>query len=103
MVEEMQLAARYAVAQGWQEPETREREMDSVLAEAISRPVGRALSAWWETAAQHHRNEQYYRGLLVKIGEMIGAEAYVSDDGSVHDDVLVAKIPELVSKLIASR
>lgn len=52
---------------------------------------------WVESAMMFSRNEDYYRGLVVKIGEMLGPEAYVSDDGSVQQDVLCAKVPELVA------
>lgn len=54
-------------------------------------------NAWYDTAAQMSRNSDYYRGLVVKIGKMFGEEAYISDDGSVQDDVLCAKVPELVA------
>jgi hypothetical protein len=56
----------------------------------------RERNNWCDTAARHCRNEQYYRGLVIKIGEMLGREAYVSDDGSVQEDVLCAKVPALV-------
>ena len=61
----------------------------------------RERNNWCDTAAQHCRNEQYYRGLVIKIGEMLGRDAYVSDDGSVQEDVLCAKVPELVARLVA--
>lgn len=99
----IEVAAKYAVAQGWCEPETSGREMDATLAEAISKPVARLAQAWHDTAAQHCRNEEYYRGLVIKIGEMLGPEAYISDDGSVQQDVLCAKVPDLVANLIAAR
>ncbi len=89
-------AAMHAVAQGWCEPEASHMEMDATLATAISQPVSRSLIAWYDTAAQHARNEEYYRGLLIKIGEILGPEAYISDDGSVQDHVLCAKVPDLV-------
>ncbi len=59
--------------------------------------VERTRDAWMETAAHHCRNEKYYRGLVVRIGEMLPLPgAYVSDDGSGQDSVLCAKVPELV-------
>jgi hypothetical protein len=58
---------------------------------------------WMDTAAQNQRNTDYYRDLLVEIGQMFGPEAYVSDDGSVQHDVLCAKVPELVRKLLANQ
>lgn len=61
----------------------------------------RERNGWCESAAAHLRNEEYYRGLVTKIGEMLGPEAYISDDGSVQQDVLCAKVPDLVAKLVA--
>ena len=52
--------------------------------------------AWHDTAAQHCRNEFYYRGLVQEIGEALGIAAYTDDAGGVHDSVLCAKVPELV-------
>lgn len=57
------------------------------------------VEAWQKTAAEFHRGMEYYRGLLDKIGETIGDEAYVADDGSVSDDVLRAKVPEIIERL----
>lgn len=101
VVPEMEESAIHAVAQGWCEPEVSHREMDPELAKAISKPVARALSAWYETAAQHCRNEVYYRGLVQQIGALLGPEAYTDDSGGVHEEVLCAKVPELVRKLLA--
>lgn len=56
---------------------------------------------WQKTARQESRNTDYYRGLVVAIGEMFGQEAKTSDDGMVHDEVLCAKVPELVARLHA--
>ena len=53
---------------------------------------------WMETAALNQRNTDYYRGLVIQIGETIGKESYVADDGSISQDVLCAKVPELVIK-----
>lgn len=92
-------------AQLWCLPEHGKKEMDAKLAESISEEIAREqrlTDNWYDTAAQHFRNEEYYRGLVVKIGEMLGDEAYVSDDGSKQDSVLCAKVPELVAKLVAT-
>ena len=59
--------------------------------------------AWQETAAYAQRGLDYYRSLVVKIGETIGESAYIADDGGTHDDVLCAKVPELVAALQAER
>jgi len=58
---------------------------------------------WKEDAERFCRNESYYRGLLVKIGEMFGEPAYTSDDGSIQQDVLCAKVPELAALLLRDR
>lgn len=55
--------------------------------------------AWYETAQQHCRNELYYMGLLDEIAENFGEDAYQSDDGSIQDDPIRAKLPELVASL----
>ncbi len=48
----------------------------------------RGINAWQETAEQHARKEEYYRSLVVRIGELLGEESYISDDGSVQQDVV---------------
>jgi hypothetical protein len=53
-------------------------------------------NAWIESAAMFSRNEDYYRGLVYEIGEALGDEAYIADDGSRSQDVLAAKVPQLV-------
>jgi len=72
-----------------------------VIYETEIEPLIRERNAWIETAAFHSRNEDYYRGLVIKIGEMLGPAAYVSDDGSVQQDVLCAKVPELVAAALS--
>lgn len=81
-------------AQCWCEEETKDMEMNVVLGEVFARK----LSHWIDIAAQDERNTEYYRNLLVQCGEIIGEESYISDDGSVQNDVLCAKIPELVKQ-----
>lgn len=73
-------------------------ELDKILSRYA--PQEQLAKAWEETAAQMSRNADYYRGLVVKIGEMFGENAYISDDGSKQDSVLCAKVPELVQELI---
>ena len=84
--------ARQLAAQCWCDPETENRVMDPVLAEAVAKRI----AAWMDTAAQNQRNTDYYRGLLVKCGKAIGNAAYIADDGTRSQDVLCAKIPLLV-------
>jgi hypothetical protein len=87
--------ARQIAAQCWCDKETENRQMDPELAEAVAKRI----SIWMETAAQNQRNTDYYRGLVVRCGEAIGKKAYVADDGSISEDVLCAKVPELVEDL----
>jgi len=79
-------------AQCWCDPETEDRIMDPPLAMAVAKRI----AAWIETAAQNQRNTDYYRGLLERCGKAIGARAYIADDGGVSEDVLCAKIPEII-------
>lgn len=58
--------------------------------------VARRIAGWMDTAAQNQRNCDYYRGLLVQCGKIIGDRAYISDDGKFQPDVLVSKIPEIL-------
>jgi hypothetical protein len=37
--------------------------------------------------------------LIIRCGEAIGEEAFISDDGSVQEDVLALKVPELVEAM----
>lgn len=58
--------------------------------------LGNERNNWERTAAQYHDGVEYYRGLVVKIGEQFGAAAKTCDDGSLSEDVLCAKVPEVV-------
>lgn len=59
-----------------------------------------AIENWKETAALYGKNADYYKELLDEIGENLGIAAYVSDDGSVQDSVLIEKLPELVKNVM---
>ena len=59
-----------------------------------------SVESWRQAAEQHHRNEQWYRGLLVKLGQRLGEPVYVSDDGSVSDEPLILKVVERLEQLI---
>ena len=89
--------ARQMAAQCWCDPETENKVMDPVLCEAVAIRIAN----WMDTEAQNQRNIDYYRGLLVKCGEAIGKRAYTQDDGGISEDVLCAKIPELVEKIVS--
>jgi hypothetical protein len=61
------------------------------------------ISGWIDFAAHESRGVDYYRGLLEKIGQFFGEEAYICDDGSIQEDILIAKVPELVEKLFEKK
>ena len=84
--------ARMAAAQCWCDKETKDKVMDPVLAEAVAKRIAN----WMDTAAQNQRNTDYYRGLLERCGKAIGDRAFITDDGSRSEDVLCAKIPEII-------
>ena len=54
---------------------------------------------WIETARMFAHNADYYRGLLDRVASHLGSEVYLCDDGSVSDEPLRAKIPELVERM----
>jgi hypothetical protein len=78
-----------------------EAENDRVALLADREALVAERDNWIETARLHHKNAEYYRGLVIRIGEAIGSQSYVSDDGSVQQDVLCAKVPDLVEALVA--
>lgn len=59
-------------------------------------------SPWEETARHYAAGQEYYQGLLDRIGQRLGSTAYAADDGSISEDVLRAKVPELVEARIAA-
>lgn len=87
--------ARHIAAQCWRDNETKHKEMDSDLAEAMAKRI----AGWMEIAAQYAKNSDYYRDLVIECGKSIGHESYVQDDGGICDEVLCAKVPELVKQL----
>jgi hypothetical protein len=81
-----------------------ERGLDiDILSQRLA-ATGRERDGWMDSAAQMHRDADFYRGLIVRCGQAIGHEAYVCDDGSISGSVLALKVPELVEELVqASR
>jgi len=76
----------------------RGRVRDLEMAPATSAPSPKVMEDSWELVAQRlHRNTVYYRGLVVAIGELLGPEAYIADDGSRAEDVFCAKVPGIVA------
>lgn len=72
-------------------------------AEAEVERLTRERQGWVDTAAEFARNMEYYQGLVDRIGRAIGREAYIADDGSVSQDVLRAKVPEIVERVLSER
>lgn len=62
----------------------------------------RLLHCWIEAAAQYSRNEKFYHGIVIEIGNMFGAIARTADDGTVGDSVHALKVPALVAAAIAA-
>lgn len=61
------------------------------------------VRAWKETARQYANNQAYYHGIVIEVGRLLGNDVYVSDDGSVQDEVIAEKVPQAVAKLIAAK
>ena len=87
--------ARMFAAQCWCDEETSSIEMNTALAEAVARRI----AVWMGTAAQEERNAKFYRGLLDECAKHLGPDAYTADDGTVMDEPLRLKVPELVAAL----
>ncbi len=93
--------AREEAAQCWCDPETSHLTMVPELAEAVAKRI----CLWMEMSARQSENAGFYAGLLDKCAENLGPlaeQAYISDDGSVQDEPLALKIPELVAELAKS-
>ena len=78
--------------------------VDAAIAwiEALTREVEqltRERDNWVETARLHCKNEVYYRSLCEEIGKLFGWDACRSDDGSLQQDIICLKVPEMVRKL----
>ena len=90
-------------AQIWCEERHSHLKFDAELAKSVAAVIAdeqRYTDSWCDLAAYFYRNECYCRDLLDQIGQEIGPLAYIADDGSIHDTVLRAKLPELVNALL---
>ncbi len=58
---------------------------------------------WEKEATRCQRNTEYYVSLLDDIARTFGKRAFISDDGSVQQDPIRAKMPELVRNLESER
>jgi len=68
-------------------------------AQAAQREAEQRTLGWEDTARQYALNVDYYRDIVTEIGELFGDEAKTAADGVGHDDVLRAKVPDLVRSL----
>jgi hypothetical protein len=64
-------------------------------------PEGSSQAKWREMAREYSNSSDFYRGIVVQIGEMFGEAARTSDDGSIQSGVLALKVPELVKAALA--
>lgn len=60
----------------------------------------RAKEEWEKTAQHFYRGMDFCRAQVTRVGKALGPAAYTSDDGSVQQDVLALKVPELVESLL---
>lgn len=56
----------------------------------------------WETARQMANDRNFYQNIIRETGAIFGPEAYISDDGSIQDEVLALKVPELAALYVTS-
>ncbi len=72
------------------------------IVEAMGAPID-DMQHWKETARQFHQNEIFYRGIVHQVGELLGRDCYVSDDGSVQDEVLALKVVDVLRDRLAKQ
>lgn len=77
-------------------------ELKATLAQAeITVEAERRSAATWQGVARDTgRNMEWYRGMLTRIGQMLGGAVYIQDDGNEVGRPLYAKIEEVVSDMI---
>lgn len=65
--------------------------------------VETAPCGWEVEAKRFHDGQEGFRAWLREVALMFGEQAYIADDGSRMDDVLIAKVPDMVRALMAER
>lgn len=85
-----------AIARQYLEPIYKEHYIDTERDTAATN-ILKLMTQILMDQAEEHDNTEYYRGIVVKIGELFGPAAYQSDDGSWQEDVLCAKVFDLVN------
>lgn len=77
------------------------RDVHFKLAGQDDEAMEREEPAYNDDFVKHlHGGMEYYQGVCKGVGNILGISAYTSDDGSIQDTVVVAKIEELVAELI---
>ena len=56
-----------------------------------------------ESINQISIDRNYYRMLLIQVGEMFGKAAHIAEDGTYERQVIIDKVPELVRELLAAK
>lgn len=74
------------------------QEIDRLTQEKRSHDEAGEGCAWYDFAKQLSNDVEFWRGLVLRCGEVFGVEARTADDGSVADSVLALKVPELVER-----
>lgn len=64
--------------------------------------AGQERDGWERTAAEMANGIEFYRDIVRKAGAHFGPAAYTSDDGSVQDEVLALKVPQLAAEAVAA-
>ena len=96
----MEAEARRLYAECNPEALESERAANAQLTEDLQRTEAER-DGWVESARHFANGQEFYQGLVRQVGNLFGEVAYTSDDGSVQDDVLALKVPELVEALSA--
>lgn len=81
----------------------RAEKAEALLAEKTEQ-LARAeslASRWKDDAAMFARNADFYGGLIRQIGDMLGPETRRADDGSLAEDVLALRVPEVLADTLA--
>lgn len=94
----MEAEARRLYAECNPEALESERAANAQLTEDLQRTEAER-DGWVESARHFANGQEFYQGLVRQVGNLFGEVAYTSDDGSVQDDVLALKVPELVEAL----
>lgn len=73
---------------------------DQINASSDIEELRRLAHAWLDTAAQHARNEEFYRNIVDQTGLILGRECCRQDDGHYTDEPLALRVPKVAQKLV---